>query len=167
MMYRLFIFSIIFCLFSCGDEPQKSDATSGQMTMQESFAKRFPKAQEVVWDTLDVGFAALFSDEQFDYKAFFDAKGIFQYTATFIEQTALPKVVQDVLEKKFPNAEASVVMRVDNGKVQTYQIEIETNTDYINLEFDDSGKLLKEEKRPLSNEELQRQEEEGVDENDK
>ena len=52
MMYRLFIFSIIFCLFSCGGEPQKSDATSGQMTMQESFAKRFPKAQEVVWDTL-------------------------------------------------------------------------------------------------------------------
>ena len=51
-------------------------------------------------------------------------------------------------------------------KLKLKQIEIETNTDYINLEFDDSGKLLKEEKRPLSNEELQRQEEEGVDEKD-
>ena len=93
-------------------------------------------------------------------------KGVFQYTATFIERTAVPKAVQDILEKKYPNAEASVVMRIDNGKTQTYQVEIETNTDYVNLEFDDSGKLLKEEKRPLSNEELQRQEEEGVDEKD-
>ena len=75
MMHRLFIFLLALCFLSCDDKPQTAKSVDGQLSMQESFAKRYPKAQDVVWDTLDVGFAALFSDEQFDYKTFFDAKG--------------------------------------------------------------------------------------------
>ena len=169
MLRYLFLFSVAICLFACKNQPKSPNVVVGQSAtnMQEDFAKRYPKAQEVVWDTLDTGFAALFADDAFDYKVYFDSKGVYQYTATFIEPTALPKTIQQILEKKYKNAAAAVIMRIENEKNLTYQIELETSSDYINLEFDESGKLLKEEKHPLSNEEIQRQEEEGVDENDK
>lgn len=169
MLRRLLIFLTTLCLFACNNEPKAPNTVVGQtaLSMQQDFAKRYPNVHDVIWDTLDVGFAALFSDDEFEYKTSYDAKGVFQFTVTFIEQTALPSVVQQVLEKKYKNAAAAVIMRVDNGTILTYQIELETSTDYINLEFDSSGKLLKEEKHPLSNEEMQREEEEGVDEKDK
>ncbi len=169
ILRTLFIFTIIFCLISCKNEPKTPAVVTTQqvLPLQETFAQKYPKAQDVIWDTLDNGFAALFSDETYDYKAYFDAKGVFQYTATFIEQVALPKAIQIVLAKKYPNAAASVIMRIESGQSLSYQIELETSTDYINLEFDNSGKLLKEEKHPLSTEEIQRQEEEGVDKNEK
>ena len=172
MLRYLFIISIVFCLFSCKNQPKTpttEGAISGQsgITMQADFVQRYPNAHEVAWDTLESGFAALFLDGDFENKAYYDMKGVFQYTITFIEQKDLPPVVQEILEKKYKNAAAAVIMRIENGKTRTYQVELETSTDYINLEFDSSGKTLKEEKHPLSNEEIQRQEEEGVDKNEK
>jgi hypothetical protein len=165
---RLFVFLTFICLFSCKNERKSPDSVNGQgLSMQQDFAKRYPKAQEVVWDTLDLGFAALFSDDSFEYTSQYDAKGVFQFTATFIEQTALPVVVQQIMENKYKNAAVAVIKRVEKDKTQTYIIELESNTDYITLEFDGSGKILKEEKHPLSNEELQLEEEEGVDEKEK
>lgn len=169
ILRHFFSFLTILCLFACKNEQKTPASASTQTTMpmQDDFAKRYPNVRDAIWDTLDVGFSASFSDDDFEYTTHYDAKGQFQYTATFIEQTDLPKEVQQILEKKYKNAAAAVIMRVENGKSKTYQIELETSTDYINLEFDDSGKLLKEEKHPLSNEEMQREEEEGVDEKDK
>ena len=69
------------------------------------------------------------------------------------------------LMEKYKNANAAVVMSVQNTQTQTFQIELETSTDYVNLEFDTNGKILKEQKQPLSNDEMQRQEEEGVEKN--
>ncbi len=169
MQRYLFIFLSITCFLACKNQPDASKKANGQPTsnFHEDFIKRYPKAEDVIWDTLDIGFAALFYDGELESKAFFDTKGVYQYTSTFIEQTALPKVIQQVLNTKYQNAAAAVIMRVKTGDKLTYQIELETSTDYINLEFDESGKLLKELKAPLSNEEIQRQEEEGVDQNDK
>ena len=38
-----------------------------------------------------------------------------------------------------------------------------TDTDYVNLQFDLKGKLVQQTKEPLTNEEMQAREEEGVD----
>ena len=169
MQRYLLILLITTCFLACKNQPDTSNTVSGLpiSNFHEDFAKKYPKAEDVVWDTLDIGFAALFYDGELENKAFYDTKGIYQYTSTFIEQTALPKAVQQVLNTIYQNAAAAVIMRIETGSKRTYQIELETSTDYINLEFDESGKLLKEQKAPLSNEEIQRQEEEGVDQNDK
>ncbi len=169
MQRYLLILLITTCFLACKNQPDTSNTVSGLpiSNFHEDFAKKYPKAEDVVWDTLDIGFAALFYDGELENKAFYDTKGIYQYTSTFIEQTALPKAVQQVLNTIYQNAAAAVIMRIETGSKRTYQIELETSTDYINLEFDESGKLLKEQKAPLSNEEIQRQEEEGVEQNDK
>jgi hypothetical protein len=165
ILRQLFVFLTITCLFACKNEPKTPNAATGQspLSMQEDFAKRYPNVPDVIWDTLDMGFTASFSDDVAEHRANYDTSGVFQYAATLIELTALPIAIQKVIAKKYKNAAAALIMRVEKDKIQTYQIELETSTDYINLEFDASGKILNEKKTPLSNEEMQREEEEGVD----
>ncbi len=169
MQRYLFSFLIFTLVMACKNKSNPINTAGGQPTLnfQADFVKRYPKAQDVVWDTLDSGFAALFYDGVLDNKAVFDLTGAYQYTTTYIEETALPEAVQKVLNTKYRNAAAAVIMRVETSSKRTYHIELETSTDYINLEFDELGKLLKEQKTPLSTEEIQREEEEGVEQNDK
>ena len=133
--------------------------------MQIFLAKRFPNAQEVFWDTLDNGYSATFYDGRYDYKAQFDNTGRFQNTTMLIELDALPAPVTQFLKEKYKNAEIAIVQLVDNDANKTYHIELQSEANYFNLDFDASGKLLKETKDPLSNDELKRQEEEGVEDN--
>jgi hypothetical protein len=131
--------------------------------LAQAFARQFPKAEEVVWDSTETGLIANFLDNQLDCRAYYDPKGAFQYTTCFIETAALPTSVQRLLKEKYAEARPAVVMWVKNGQNQTYQVELDAATDYIVLEFDANGKMLKEQKKPLSTDELKRQEEEGVE----
>jgi hypothetical protein len=133
--------------------------------MQIFLAQRFPNAQEVFWDTLENGYSATFYDGRYDYKAQFDSTGRFQNTTMLIELDALPAPVNQFLKEKYKNAEIAIVQLVDNDTNKTYHIELQAAADYFILDFDTSGKLLKEMKDPLSNDELKRQEEEGVEDN--
>lgn len=142
-----------------------SETQQGSSPMQAFLAKRFPNAQEVYWDTLENGFSATFYDGRYDYKALFDSVGRFQYTTMLIELEALPPSINRFLKDKYKNAEIAIVQLVENDKQKTYHIEFQTATDYVILDFDPSGKLIKEMKDPLSIEELKRQEKEGVEDN--
>lgn len=132
-----------------------------------AFAKQFPKAQDVTWDSLDVGVVANFSNGKDICKAFYDAQGNFQHVTILMTFETLPLDIQSFIKKKYKSAIVAIAQLVNDGNNKMYQVEIETSTDYISLEFDGKGKFLKEIKHPLSNEELQQQEEEGVDETEK
>ncbi|MDZ7881203.1 MAG: hypothetical protein U5L45_26285 [Saprospiraceae bacterium] len=156
-----------FIFFACGDGEKPKNTEGAQILNTDAaltnFTRQFPKVQDVAWDSLDHGVSATFYDGKKDCKAYFDAKGVFQYTTSFIEVVALPASAQHFLTEKYENANAAVIMSVQNAQTQTFQVELETSTDYVNLEFDTNGKILKEQKQPLSNDEMQRQEEEGVE----
>ena len=131
--------------------------------LNQAFVRQFPKADEVVWDSTETGLIANFWCDSSDCRAYYDPKGVFQYTTRFIEISALPPSVQRLLNEKYAEAKPAVVMSVKNGQIQTFQVELDAATDYIVLEFDVNGKMLKEQKKPLSTDELKRQEEEGVE----
>ncbi len=164
--FKITFFVAIIGIFACqnAQKPKNTEGSlSADLDASATFAQQFPKAQDVSWDSLEHGVAATFYDGKNDCKAYFDEKGAFQYAASFIEITALPASIQRFLTEKYKNANAAVVMSVKNAQSQTFQVELETTTDYVNLEFDTNGKVLKEQKQPLSNDEMQRQEEEGVE----
>jgi hypothetical protein len=168
--FKIIYFASAFLFFACqnGEKPKNTEGVRQAVNTDaaaSTFARQFPKAQDVAWDSLENGVSATFYDGKNDCKAYFDAKGVFQYTTSFIETTALPTLAQRFLTEKYKNANAAVVMSVQNVQTQTFQVELETSTDYVNLEFDTNGKILKEQKHPLSNDEMQRQEEEGVEKN--
>jgi hypothetical protein len=173
--FKIIYFAIIIAFSACrnAESPKNAPPTQGDTegvqlstgNAAATFARQFPKAQDVFWDSLDTGLAVTFFDGTSDCKAYYDAKGAFQYATSFIETTALPPSAQRFLAEKYKNANAAVIMSVKNAKNQTFQVELETESDYVTLEFDTTGKILKEQKHPLSNDELQRQEEEGVEKN--
>jgi hypothetical protein len=166
--YKILFWAIIIAISACqnAEKPKYTEGSPSASTdAAATFARQFPKAQDVSWDSLEHGVSATFYDGKNDCKAYFDEKGAFQYAASFIEITALPASAQRFLTEKYKNANAAVVMSVKNAQNQTFQVELETTTDYVNLEFDTAGKILKEQKTPLTNDEMQRQEEEGVEKN--
>jgi hypothetical protein len=166
--FKILFFAIIIAISACRNAEKPKNTEGSLLTATDAsttFAQQFPKAQDVSWDSLENGVAATFYDGKNDCKAYFDAKGVFQYATSFIEVGALPQPIQRFLTEKYKNANAAVVMSVKNAQSQTFQVELETATDYVNLEFDTAGKMLKEQKTPLTNDEMQRQEEEGVEKN--
>ena len=173
--YKILFFASIIGVLACNDAEKPKNNTSGDANTEgvqsvnaaavQNFARQFPKAEEAVWDTLDTGLSVSFFDGTTDRKAYFDAKGAFQFVTNFIEITALPASAQRILKEKYKNSSIAVVLSVKNGKNQTYHVELETDSEYVNIEFDGNGKIFKEQKQPLSNDELKRQEEEGVEKN--
>jgi hypothetical protein len=164
----LLVVILAFAFCKNTNAPKQNTASSvvvESSPMQIFLATRFPNAQEVFWDTLENGYSATFYDGRYDYKAQFDSTGRFQNTTMLIELDALPELVNQFLKGKYKNAEIAIVQLVDNDTNKTYHIELQAAADYFILDFDTSGKLLKEMKDPLSNDELKRQEEEGVEDN--
>jgi hypothetical protein len=154
--------------------PQQKPDTEGSTLPEytgaeanKTFSKQFPQAEDVTWDSLDIGSVANFFDGKNNCKAFYDTKGHFQYVTALLDFESLPTAIQTFIKNKYKTTTVAIAQQIDDGKSKSYQIEIESDTDYIALEFDGKGKFLKEIKQPLSPEELQRQEEEGVDENEK
>ncbi len=173
---RLFVYSYIIVLFtiaSCDratptqNDKNASSSSLGTEGVLQAFTAQYPKAQDLVWDTIDIGYVANFSNGKNECKAFYDKKGQFQYTTTLIASEDIPANIQAELKKRYKSFTIAIIQEVFDGKTKLLQIEIETDKDYISLEFDEKGKFLKELKQPLSTEEIQRQEEEGVDENEK
>ena len=166
MRYLKLAFSLSILTFFACKQQNNAPNTEGSpviAAMPQAFARQFPQAQDVFWDTLDNGFVASFFNGKYDSKAYYDAVGNFQYSTIFVELESLPTKARQWLNAHYKDATTAVVMLVEKNKNRTYQVELETNTDYVNLEFDADGKLLKEQKQALSTDEIQRQEEEGVE----
>jgi hypothetical protein len=162
----------VLLLFSCKNDKKTIQTVQntegvGIPPAVTDFATRFPKAQDVYWDTLDVGYSITFNDGTYDCKAIFDAAGKFQHQIKMIELEALPQAIQKFLNDRYKEAEIAILQLVITDTKKGYQIELQSNTDYISLEFDDKGTLIKEIKDPLSSEELEGQEEEGVEKSNK
>jgi thioredoxin reductase (NADPH) len=154
------------CSFACentakqrknADKAANAEGTfSVNKDVASTFKQQFPKAQDVAWDSTETGLAATFTDGTAESKAYFDKTGVFQYLTTLIEISALPPPAQRFLKEKYKDAQVAVVKCVKKEQIETFQVELEASTDYVNLEFDADGKILKEQKLPLSTDELKR-----------
>ena len=95
--WKITFFAAIIAMLACQNAEIRNPKSEIQNTegvqsvnapAAQNFARQFPKAEEVVWDTLETGLSASFFDGTTDRKAYFDAKGAFQFVTNFIETTA-------------------------------------------------------------------------------
>jgi hypothetical protein len=171
-MVRLVLKSfMLLLLFSfgcskCGQSNSAGNEKNAQNTEGPllAFQKLFPKAQDVVWDSTDMsGMSATFYDGTHESEAFFDAKGQYQYLTTTLDFESLPQTIQQLIQKKYNIDNIAVLQKVEDAKDKIYHFELKTDKEYINIDFDLKGNLIKESKAPLSSQELQSEEEEGVE----
>ena len=164
-----FIFSVALTgLCACGtsDAPANSSATTTQAqqnAVSSNFIQRFPQAQEIEWDTLADGYVVSFTNNNAPSEVFYDKKNVFVYAGTFIDQNQLPAAAQAYLNTNFKPDFVNACMQVDFPTKKAYNVEVMTDTEYVNLQFDLQGNLVQQTKEPLTNEEMQAREEEGVD----
>ena len=152
---------------SCKDSSQqKSDGGLGSSLGQPNFfIKKFPEARDATCDTLENNQLSFhFFDGKHDSEALFDAAGNYISTTKIIDLTELPVEARAFISSKYPKPDFSIIQLLDSVGVKIYQLELQTGTDYVNLAFDPQGKLIKETVLPLSKEEIQEAEEEGVKE---
>jgi hypothetical protein len=164
LLLKSFFLILLFC-FGCSKCKQAESVSNPQNTegVAATFKQRFPKAQDVSWDSVDNGLIANFFDGTYESEAFFDLNGQYQYLTTSIDFETLPKAIQDFIQKKYSVDELAFIQKVEDAKEKIYHVELKTDKEYINLDFDLNGKIKSESKLPLSNEELQNEEEEGVE----
>lgn len=164
LLLKSFVLMFLIC-FGCSKCKQSEGISNVQTegSAAAAFKQRFPKAQDVSWDSVDNGIVANFFDGTYESEAFFDLKGQYQYLTTSIDFETLPKEIQDFIQKKYSVDELAFIQKVEDAKEKIYHVELKTNKEYINLDFDLNGKIKSESKLPLSNEELQNEEEEGVE----
>ena len=155
LIIKIALFSSILTFVFCKntDTPKNTVQGTNQEpsnvpATQNDLVKRFPKAQEVYWDTLDNGFIATFFDGKYDCKAFYDAKNLFQYATSLIEPEALPETINRFLKEKYKKSEIAIIQSVNDGKTQTFHIELETNSDYVILDFKYFWQTFKRNQRP-------------------
>jgi hypothetical protein len=157
------MFLICFGCSKCKQSQGTSNTQNTEGSAATAFKQRFPKAQDVSWDSVENGLIANFSDGTYESEAFFDFNGQYQYLTTSIDFETLPKVVQDFIKQKYEIDALAFIQKIEDLKEKIYHVELKTDKEYINLDFDLTGKLKHENKLPLSNEELQSEEEEGVE----
>ena len=167
-----FIFSLaLVCLSACDTSDTSANSsstttpgTTGQQNaLTDNLKQRFPLAQEIEWDTLVDGYVASFTNNNAPSEVFYDKKSAFVYSGTFIDQNQLPAGAQNYLNTNYKPDFVNACMQVDFPDKKAYNVEVMTDTDYVNLQFDLKGKLVQKTKEPLTNEEMQAREEEGVD----
>jgi hypothetical protein len=131
------------------------------------FKARFPNAENVEWDTLaGDGFMATFSDGKADCHAQYDTSGLFLYNAVFVEASTLPLEAQKYLTQKYPESSIALVVSVEKlSGFKGFQVELETASKYVNIEFDSAGKVIEEFSEALDAREMREKEEEGVEDN--
>ena len=160
------ILSLIAFFASCqhAGSGGSTEASSDRNNIPSFFLSRFPNAQFVECDTLDKGFEFTFSNGQNDCQAIFDAHGNYVSNTVTLDQGALPSAALDYIRARYPIGEISLVELAESGTGKMFHVELATATDYTNLDFDPDGKVVKEVVSPLSREEMEESEEEGVDE---
>ena len=167
--YIFVILTVFLGIYACGSNDSSAAATQSAGTPQknpttDNFAQRFPQAQDIEWDTLDDGMVASFTNNNESCEAFYDTKNAFVYAGTFVDQEQLPAAANAYLTKNYKADFVNACMKVDFTDKKAYNVEVMTDTDYVNLQFDLNGNLIQQSKEPLTDEEMQAREEEGVDE---
>ncbi len=154
---------VLGLVWGCKDTPKNK-------TMQAQIEAIFPIVQGLEFDTIRNEIIAQFFDGQNYTEALFDnSTQRLVSTQHYLDYDVLPKIVRDSLESYYPSATLSQNDEIknfdENGKLKDsfYLIELETATEFVHLEISPNGTIIRKTTQPLSEEDLMRSEEEGVE----
>ena len=117
-------------------------------TVKAAFKKKFPKAQNVEWDTDEEGeYEAEFDLLDKFISATFSEDGEWLKTETSMEVEALPQVIKDAISDQFDGYEVADIEYVEMPDVpSTYEVRLQEEEEYTTIEatFNDKGAVAEE-----------------------
>jgi hypothetical protein len=143
-MKSLFLWPLLFCLFSTASNAQ---AVSAPPDVANSFAKMFPDASNVQWRNKMTNFSAFFSDKGAKCEAKFTPAGKWISTEESIQWDSLPPLVRDSLRScKYADwkGTSAYVLRSSDGMTQYHIVVAKDDLGRKLLFFSQNGQLLSE-----------------------
>ncbi|GHT07693.1 hypothetical protein FACS189432_00060 [Bacteroidia bacterium] len=93
--------------------------------LQQKFQNDFPKARDVEWETANDIYEVEFEVGNRDFKALYDTNGNLLMVNEEIHRSALPAVVKNAAESKYPKYSFEDIHKIRRGTETVYKIEME------------------------------------------
>lgn len=148
MKKLLFIFSAVF--ISINMNAQKISEENVPSAVTAAFKAKFSIAGKTTWEMDYDKYEADFTVGKNDFSAKFDKDGKWLETDTYLKPSELPKNIKEALTKKYGELSAYKVenaMKVEKEKETTYVMEIIRGENTYDVEFDQEGEIIKEERK--------------------
>jgi hypothetical protein len=147
---KQFYLLIAAALFSFQMNAQKISKDNVPAVVIEAFKAKFSIAEKTTWELDYDKYQAEFSVGKANFSAKFDKDGKWLETKTYIKPSDLPKNIRDAVAKKYGELSAYKIEeaeKVERGKQITYELEVKKGEGSYELEFDEEGEVLTEEKK--------------------
>jgi hypothetical protein len=131
--------AFLFCFFGCTQKVSDSQIPD---PVKSSFAKFFP-GSNAEWKKDSVNFEAEFKKDGKSMSASFDVNGQLVETETTINESAFPEAGLTYIQSNFKGKSIKELEKISKADGS---IRFEAEVDDKELLFDQSGKLIKEEK---------------------
>jgi len=114
--------------------------------VQAAFAKKFPQAEEIEWETEDeTTYEVDFTLHNRRVSAYFEADGTWLETEAEISAADLPEAIKNTIATEFANYEMEGIKKVEKANADlTYEVELESEEEDMAIEvlFDEDGQVL-------------------------
>lgn len=116
----------------------------------DAFKGRFSIAEKTNWEIDYDKYEAHFVVGKTDFTAKFDKDGKWLETDTYMKPSELPRLIREEVSKKYGDLSAYKIEeaeKIEKEKEITYLLLVKKGEDVYDLEFDEKGELLSDEKR--------------------
>lgn len=112
---------------------------------KEHFTKKYPGATNSDWHNNVATYTCRFQWNGGEYKSYYNMDGTWDYTVQYLNESDLPKAVQDAVAKsRIASWEPKSAAFVENNKgLKTYRVERKKGIEKKFIFFDASGKEVK------------------------
>jgi hypothetical protein len=133
--------------------------------VKEAFKTKYPNAQNAEWESEEGVYEVEFVLGEKKYEAEFDGDANWLITETEIKFEDLPNPIKNILEKNYSEYEIEEVEQVETAEFDEmlYEIEMEKDDKEIELFFNASGEIKKQEVENDNEEEDDDEEEDDKD----
>lgn len=148
-MKKLFVL-LVSVMTATAANAQKIATESVPTPVTTAFKAKFSIAEKTAWEMDYDNYVADFSVGKTNFSAKFDKDGKWIETVTYVKSSELPKGIKETLSKKYGELSAYKIedaKKIEKEKETIYEMEIIKGENTFEVEFDNEGEMVKEEKK--------------------
>ena len=107
----------------------------------KNFNITFPKADSIVWYESETEYGVYFINDGVKCRMWYDLEGNVKKCLRYFGEEKLPPIIVGSLQKKYPDAKVFGVTEVSTSEEFTYQIVLEGEKHWLNVNADPVGNL--------------------------
>jgi hypothetical protein len=107
----------------------------------KNFNLTFPKADSIVWSESETEYGVYFVNDGVKCRIWYDLEGNVKKSIRYYGEEKLPPIIVGNLQKKYPDAKVFGVTEVSTPEEFTYQITLESEKHWLDVNADPVGNL--------------------------